>query len=68
MWMVAWGHGRAAYGWANAQVALAPCFTQLDIAVIQISNLPDRGVAFLPNQAYLAGRHADLGEITFFRQ
>ena len=49
-------------------MALAAGFAQLDIAVIQIANLTDRGVADLADQAYFTRRQADLGIIAFFGQ
>src|SRR5688572_19761895 len=65
MWMVAWGHGRAANGRANAFVALATGFTEFDVAVIQISNLPHGRVASLTDQADLARGHAHLCKVAF---
>jgi hypothetical protein len=49
-------------------VALAPGFTQLNVAVIQVANLADRGKANLADQAYFTGRQAYLGVIALFRQ
>jgi hypothetical protein len=68
MGMVAGGHRRAAHRRADAQVALAPGFAQLDVAVIQVAHLADGGVAGLADQAHFTRGHAHLGVIAFFRQ
>ena len=68
MRVIAGGHRRAAHGRADAHVALAAGFAQLDVAVIQITNLADGGIAHLAHQANFAGGQADLGIIAFFGQ
>ncbi len=68
MRMIAGGHRSTANGRANAHMTLATRFPQLDIAVVQITDLADGGVADLANQANFTRRQADLSVVTFFRQ
>src|SRR5215211_1700387 len=63
--MIARAHGGAANGWADALMALAAGFTELDIAMIEISYLTDGRVAGLTDQADFTGRHTNLRKITF---
>jgi hypothetical protein len=42
-------HGRTANGRPNTQVALATSLTQLNISMLDIANLTNRGQTFLPN-------------------
>ena len=68
MRVIARRHRRAAHGRANTQMALAAGFTQFDVAMIQVPNLPDGCVASLADQAHFSGRHADLSVVAFFGQ
>src|SRR5450759_1318404 len=49
-------------------MALAASFTQLDITVIQVAHLADRGIANLEDQAYFTRRQAHLSIVAFFGQ
>src|SRR5690606_16762034 len=68
MRMVSRGHRGTAYFWTATHMALATGFTKLDIAVFNITNLTNRGTAFLQNQANFAAWHADMGIFAFFCQ
>ena len=68
MRMVARGHCRAAHGWADTQVALAPGLTEFDIVMLQIAYLANRRIAHLAHQADFTGRQAHLCVIAFLRQ
>jgi hypothetical protein len=49
-------------------MTLATRFAQLDVAMIQVPNLTDGGIAALAYQPYLTGGEAYLSVITFFCQ
>src|SRR5271157_6252232 len=68
MRMIARGHGVAAHRRADAQVAFAAGLAQLDVAVVQVADLADRGIACLQDQAHLPGGQADLGVFALLRQ
>jgi hypothetical protein len=68
MWMIPGGHRRTADCRTYTKMALAACLAKLDIAVFKITNLPNRGVALLANQADFTRGHADLGKIAFLGQ
>jgi hypothetical protein len=66
MWMVARAHCSTTNCRANTEVTLASCFAKLDVAMVEVTHLTNRGITNLMNQANLTRRHADLGKIAFF--
>jgi hypothetical protein len=64
MGVITRAHSGATHGWANTHMAFATSFSEFNIAVIQIANLTDGGIACLADQTYLTRGHTDLSEIT----
>src|ERR1051325_7806039 len=54
-------HRHTANGRADAQPALAAGLAPVDVALLGVADLADRGAAALVDQADLTGRHAEVG-------
>jgi hypothetical protein len=65
MWVVSRRHCGTTYGWTNPHVTFSSSLTQLDIIVVQITNLTDRGKTHLVHQSYFTRRKANLGILAF---
>jgi len=68
MRMVSWGHRGTTNFWTKSHMACASGFAELDVAVFHITDLTDRGAAFLQNQANLARGHTHMRILAFFCQ
>jgi hypothetical protein len=66
MRMVVGIHGRTANSRPNAQVTLAAGLAQLNIAMLDIADLSNRGQAFLPDEPFFAGRQPNGGIVAVF--
>src|SRR3990170_1300594 len=66
--VIARAHSRPAYRRANAQVPLPAGLAKLDIGVVGVADLTDRGITRLPDQSHLARRQTDGGVDAFFAQ
>ncbi|MPM68401.1 hypothetical protein SDC9_115333 [bioreactor metagenome] len=64
--MVVGVHDRAAHGGPPAHMALTAGFADLDIAVVGVSHLTDRGFALLADIAHLTGGEAHLNHAALF--
>ena len=61
-------HRHTANGRADAQPALAAGLAPVDVALLGVADLADRGAAALVDQADLTGRHAEVGHRALLRQ
>ena len=58
--VVAGVHDAAAHGRADAHVTLAACFTDLDVRVVDVADLADRGFRVHRNESHFAAGQTDL--------
>src|ERR1044072_5394843 len=61
-------HRHTANGRADAQPALAAGLAPVDVALLGVADLADRGAAALVDQADLTGRHAEVGHRALLRE
>src|SRR4029079_18682572 len=61
-------HRHTADGRADAQPALAAGLAPVDVALLGVADLADRGAAALVDQADLTGRHAEVGHRALLRE